>query len=36
VDRDLPIYIREYRKIREAAQAKLEETRRKAVLQTAP
>jgi len=38
VDRDLPIYIREYRKIREAAQARLEETRkrRKAVLHTAP
>lgn len=36
VDRDLPIYIREYRKIREAAQAKMDETRRKAVLQTAP
>jgi 2-oxoglutarate ferredoxin oxidoreductase subunit beta len=35
VDRDLPIYIREYRKIREAARAKLEETqaRRKALLQ---
>jgi 2-oxoglutarate ferredoxin oxidoreductase subunit beta len=29
VDRDLPIYIREYRKIREAAQARLEETRRR-------
>jgi len=38
VDRDLPIYIREYRKIREAAKARLEETRkrRKAVLKTAP
>jgi len=29
VDRDLPIYIREYRKIREAAQARLEETRKR-------
>jgi 2-oxoglutarate ferredoxin oxidoreductase subunit beta len=38
VDRDLPIYIREYRKIREAAKARLEETRkrRKAFLKTAP
>jgi 2-oxoglutarate ferredoxin oxidoreductase subunit beta len=36
VDRDLPIYIREYRKIREAARARLEETqaRRKALLPT--
>jgi 2-oxoglutarate ferredoxin oxidoreductase subunit beta len=35
-DRDLPIYIREYRKIREAARARLEETqaRRKALLKT--
>ena len=37
VDRDLPIYIREYRKVREAAQARLEEARRrKPVLQSAP
>ena len=36
VDRDLPIYIREYRKIREAAQARLGEmqARRKAILKT--
>jgi 2-oxoglutarate ferredoxin oxidoreductase subunit beta len=35
VDRELPIYIREYRKIREAARARLEETeaRRKTLLQ---
>jgi 2-oxoglutarate ferredoxin oxidoreductase subunit beta len=38
VDRDLPIYIREYRKIREAAQARLEETRkrRRDAFKTAP
>jgi 2-oxoglutarate ferredoxin oxidoreductase subunit beta len=36
VDRDLPIYTREYRKIREAARARLEEkeTRRSAALKT--
>lgn len=36
VDRDLPIYIREYRKIREAARARLEEkqAKSKALLQT--